>query len=35
MLLKITSLSTYYKLQHHFYVSDFFAQLDTLSIKNS
>jgi len=26
---KITSLSTDYKLQHQFHVSDFLAQLDT------
>jgi len=32
--IKITSLVMDYKLQHQFHISDFFAQLDTLSTKD-
>jgi len=31
-LIKIISLSVDYKLQHHFYVSDFLAQLDRYTV---
>jgi len=33
IFIKIISLSVDYKLQHQFHVSDFSAQLDTLSTK--